>query len=368
MQRPAGYHGSRVEHCVEPSLTVVLPAVTMNAAKEALDDLDMPLQKLAQRSSRRSSESEVEVGDVDRTAVGLGFNRSGSTTATAPDLASTSPEWTIDSATSRQEAFSVALRGDAPFNRSKSSFVGGRFGRRRFSSVTEGGAAAARQASMPSARFPPRGQGWKVGSDSGHGNSAEEQDDRPKLVSLSDLIRKEDKVPATLYEHEGDMDVLIDGRGDAAGGGIPQEALNGETVGVQHALQAAEHGNSIRLAKFLQDGGDVNTVSRLHHMRWSLLHLAAGSAMMGGRLSYANYRKRAEPDCKDGYANCVSELLAAGADPNATSKHGGYTPLMCAAFTGSKECCWLLLLAGAQVDRKADDGRTAFQFAEKANK
>ncbi|CAM9609749.1 unnamed protein product, partial [Sphacelaria rigidula] len=61
-------------------------------------------------------------------------------------------------------------------------------------------------------------------------------------------------------------------------------------------------------------------------------------------------------------------LLAAGADPNATSKHGGYTPLMCAAFTGSKECCWLLLLAGAQVDRKADDGRTAFQFAEKANK
>lgn len=343
----------------------------MSGASEARDDLAMmpssaPPQPLSQsRNSRRSSESEVEVGDMDeRALLGLG-KRPGSIITATSDRANTNPEWTTESGRSQPISFRNSLSGDAPLLRSKSNAVGlfrSAGGRIRFGSGTEG---PTRQASMPSTRYA-RGHGWKA-NDSSH-NNVEGQDDRPKLVSLSDLIRKEDKVPATLYEHEGDMDVLIDGRGDAAGGGIPQEALNGETVGIQHALQAAEHGNSIRLAKFLQDGGDVNTVSWLHHMRWSLLHLAAGSAMMGGRLTYANYRKRAEPDCKDGYANCVSELLAAGADPNAVSKHGGYTPLMCAAFTGSKECCWLLLLAGAQVDRKADDGRTAFKFAEKANK
>lgn len=194
--------------------------------------------------------------------------------------------------------------------------------------------------------------------------STEEDDGIPKLVSLSDLIRKEDHVPATLlYEHSRDVDAEMDAWDTA--GGDPQQAINSGTVGTQDALQAAEHGNSLRLSKFLQDGGDPATVSRLHHNRLSLLHLAAGSATMGGRLSFISHRSRPEPECKDGYASCVSELLAAGADPNVTSVQG-FTPLMGAALTGSKECCWMLLRAGAQVDRTCEDGRTAHDFARKA--
>jgi hypothetical protein len=44
---------------------------------------------------------------------------------------------------------------------------------------------------------------------------------------------------------------------------------------------------------------------------------------MGGALSFAGtHRSRPEPDCNDGYAECVSMLLAAGADPNVTSIQG----------------------------------------------
>lgn len=204
--------------------------------------------------------------------------------------------------------------------------------------------------------------GWKT-SDS---NNASPEGDGNALVSLADLIRNEDKVPTTLlYEHTGDTDVAMDAR-DIGAGGLPHQAINGGAVGMQEALQAAEHGNSIRLSKFLQDGGSPDTLSRLHHLRWSLLHLAAGCSSMGGRLAFASHRRRPEPDCNDGYATCVSELLAAGADPNVTSSSLGYTPLMSAAFTGSKECCWLLLRAGARLDMRADDGRTAFDFAQKA--
>ena len=153
---------------------------------------------------------------------------------------------------------------------------------------------------------------------------------------------------------------------DIEAGGLTHQAMNGGAVGMQEALQAAEHGNSVRLSKFLQDGGNPDTLSRLHHLRWSLLHLAAGCSSMGGRLAFASHRRRPEPDCNDGYVTCVSELLAAGADPNITSSSLGYTPLMSAALTGSKECCWLLLRAGARLDMRADDGRTAFDFAQKA--
>ncbi|CAM9307283.1 unnamed protein product [Ectocarpus sp. 12 AP-2014] len=212
-----------------------------------------------------------------------------------------------------------------------------------------------------------RGSGGRYGWRANDGNNASPADDEnPRLVSLADLIRKEDKVPATLlYEHPGDTDAPMDAR-DIEAGGLTHQAMNGGAVGMQEALQAAEHGNSVRLSKFLQDGGNPDTLSRLHHLRWSLLHLAVGCSSMGGRLAFASHRRRPEPDCNDGYVTCVSELLAAGADPNITSSSLGYTPLMSAALTGSKECCWLLLRAGARLDMRADDGRTAFDFAQKA--
>jgi hypothetical protein len=66
--------------------------------------------------------------------------------------------------------------------------------------------------------------------------------------------------------------------------------------------------------------------------RYTALHIAAAMhctphcyrcAGMGGALSFAGtHRSRPEPDCNDGYAECVSMLLAAGADPNVTSIQG----------------------------------------------
>ena len=47
--------------------------------------------------------------------------------------------------------------------------------------------------------------------------------------------------------------------------------------------KATEHGNSDVLAAYLHAGGDPTACSRLHHMAWSLLHLATGCATaMGG--------------------------------------------------------------------------------------
>lgn len=314
---------------------------------EALDDLDIvpvtaeACQALPGRHHRRS--------DSDA-STGFAFSRPSSGVHQAPDFADVSPRWRGGN----------RAGGNTPLhNKHRATASTGLFGsgtRRRFSSASS---PTHRQGSSQGPRYGR--YGWKTNDSS----ASADDDGSPKLVSLSDLIRKEDKVPATLlYEHAGDTDAAMDAWD--VGGGLPQQTINGGTVGMQDALQAAEHGNSVRLSKFLQDGGDPGTVSRLHHMRWSLLHLAAGCATMGGRLSFASYRSRPEPDCNDGYATCVSELLAAGADPNVTSSQGGFTPLMSAALTGSKECCWLLLRAGAQLDKKTDDGRTAYDFAQKA--
>ncbi|CAM9725620.1 unnamed protein product [Chrysoparadoxa australica] len=181
-----------------------------------------------------------------------------------------------------------------------------------------------------------------------------------ELLSLSDLIRKgELKRQTPLYEHDE-----VDGRTDDAA--VLKHVLQGGVVETQDAIQATEHGNSLLLAKFLQEGGDPNTVSRFHHMHWNLLQLAAGCATLGGPQAQAgSYRSRPEPDCNDGYATCVSLLLAAGADPDAASAQGGYTPLMGACLTGGAESCWLLIRAGAKLDTQAHSGMTPLDFAQK---
>ena len=79
------------------------------------------------------------------------------------------------------------------------------------------------------------------------------------------------------------------------------------------------------------------------------MHLATGCATAMGGVSNT-YRTRPEPDCPNGFATCVSLLMAAGADPNVVSKQGNYTPLMGACLSGDAECCRLLLQAGAAVN------------------
>ncbi|KAJ1457344.1 hypothetical protein M885DRAFT_131712 [Pelagophyceae sp. CCMP2097] len=121
-------------------------------------------------------------------------------------------------------------------------------------------------------------------------------------------------------------------------------------VSTQDALKAAEHGNSDALAAYLRSGGDSSAASRLHHIGWSLLHLATGCALLGGPAASMTYRTRPEPDVFGGFAGCVALLLAAGADPNIKSAQYSYTPIMGACLSGDAECCRLLLQAGARID------------------
>ena len=71
----------------------------------------------------------------------------------------------------------------------------------------------------------------------------------------------------------------------------------------QDALEAAEHGDARALAAYLENGGDPAATSRLHHMGWSLLHLAAGCALAGGPGAAQAYRRRPEPDAPGPPAN-----------------------------------------------------------------
>jgi ankyrin repeat protein len=61
-------------------------------------------------------------------------------------------------------------------------------------------------------------------------------------------------------------------------------------------------------------------------------------------------------------ADAASDLLEAGADPNAT-QHGGFTPLHAAAQHGDTDVIDLLLAHGADPTRATDDGRDAAAFA-----
>ena len=83
----------------------------------------------------------------------------------------------------------------------------------------------------------------------------------------------------------------------------------------QDALEAAEHGDARALAAYLENGGDPAATSRLHHMGWSLLHLAAGALWRAGRARRRRIGGGPSPTRHGGFARCVELLLAAGAEP-----------------------------------------------------
>mmetsp|Transcript_37068 Transcript_37068/g.118855 ORF Transcript_37068/g.118855 Transcript_37068/m.118855 type:complete len:705 (-) Transcript_37068:662-2776(-) len=172
------------------------------------------------------------------------------------------------------------------------------------------------------------------------------------LSSLSEMISEVGDGAPELQENlvlEEEQPLILDQvRG-------PRHLSRG-VLSTQDALKAAEHGNSDILAAYLAAGGRPDAVSRLHHMGWSLLHLATGCALVGGLTTSLTYRSRPEPDCPNGFANCVSLLLAAGADPNVKSKQHGYAPLVGACLSGDVECCKLLLRAGASLEEEAPRG------------
>ena len=124
----------------------------------------------------------------------------------------------------------------------------------------------------------------------------------------------------------------------------------------QDALEAAEHGDARALAAYLENGGDPAATSRLHHMGWSLLHLAAGCALAGGPGAAQAYRRRPEPDAPGGFARCVELLLAAGAEPAPNDERPA--PLAGAVLCGDAASARLLLRAGAApVAMDAPPGR-----------
>ena len=120
----------------------------------------------------------------------------------------------------------------------------------------------------------------------------------------------------------------------------------------QDALEAAEHGDARALAAYLENGGDPAATSRLHHMGWSLLHLAAGCALAGGPGAAQAYRRRPEPDAPGGFARCVELLLAAGAEPAPGDERPA--PLAGAVLCGDAASARLLLRAGAAAPTEVE--------------
>ena len=105
-----------------------------------------------------------------------------------------------------------------------------------------------------------------------------------KLMSLSDLIKRDTRMPSGARSPGYHGGLLNDGEPDTERTAVKNSSNSSSkgasaapgAVGTQEALQAAEHGNSALLEQFLQGGGSPHTASKLHYMRWSLLHLAAG--------------------------------------------------------------------------------------------
>jgi uncharacterized protein len=69
---------------------------------------------------------------------------------------------------------------------------------------------------------------------------------------------------------------------------------------------------------------------------------------------------------RHGDTELVGALLAAGANPRATTRFGSYTPLHLAAERGSAAIAKALLDAGSTVDARTSTGATPLMFAAAA--
>jgi ankyrin repeat protein len=140
----------------------------------------------------------------------------------------------------------------------------------------------------------------------------------------------------------------------------------------------AQRGDRESLRDLLREGADVNAsqgdgMSALH---WAA---AAGDAEMASMLVRAGANLQAvtrighytplHVACKTGSAAVVEILLEAGGDVNARTEPGGTTPLHLAAASGSAEAVALLLSRGADVNaREREWGQTPLVFAAARNR
>jgi ankyrin repeat protein len=102
---------------------------------------------------------------------------------------------------------------------------------------------------------------------------------------------------------------------------------------------AAYFGSTGAITVLLDAGASIEAVTRNFLTNMPLHAAAAGGRNAASRL-----------------------LLRRGADPNAR-QHGGFTPLMTAAFANNRELAELLIARNVNVDLRNDDGKTAADIA-----
>ena len=136
------------------------------------------------------------------------------------------------------------------------------------------------------------------------------------MQSLSELI--DETPPDRLRDNASPAEKMLRGATEEAP--PPTAPPRRLAPSVQDALEAAEHGDARALAAYLEHGGDPAATSRLHHMGWSLLHLAAGCALAGGPGAAQAYRRRPEPDAPGGFQ--FGNYWTPGGSPGASASMG----------------------------------------------
>ena len=141
---------------------------------------------------------------------------------------------------------------------------------------------------------------------------------------------------------------------------------------------AAMEGDSETVRSLLKEGTDVNAAQGdgMTALHWAAEH---GDAEMAEMLIYAGANLEAATRLGDysplhlaakaGHAMVAGTLLDAGSDPNATTTTGGATPLHFAAASGSRNTVSLLLDHGADENaRETEWGQTPLMFAAASNR
>ena len=141
---------------------------------------------------------------------------------------------------------------------------------------------------------------------------------------------------------------------------------------------AAMHGDTETVRSLLKDGADVNTAQGdgMTALHWAAEH---GAVELTEMLLYAGANKEAVTRLGDytplhlaskaGHAPVIETLLGAGSDANAATATGGATPLHFAAASGSAEGAAALLDHGAEVNAKESSrGQTPLMFAAALNR
>lgn len=134
----------------------------------------------------------------------------------------------------------------------------------------------------------------------------------------------------------------------------------------QHLNSAAERGNLAKVIEHLEQGADINFVTKSRGI--TALHLAVCNGHVD--VVKALIDRRADPNlteafstaCHYGNADVIQHLLRGGADSNLANE-AGVTPLMIAAKFASTDIVRRLLDAGGDPRRIARSGQSVLDFA-----